>query len=294
MSKLSFYLVDVFAREKFAGNQLAVVLNASSLSSEHMQQIANEMHFSETAFVLSNRQRNGGYDVRIFTPARELPFSGHPTLGTAYVIKHLVAEEAVNRVVLNLMIGHIPVVFEKDAESEEVGWMEQVQPSFGITFCLEEFSQILQLSASVFDVHFPIQAVSTGLPFIIVPLKKLDAVRNAKINLDRLDDLAKLTRAGILVFCPQTYDDKNDLNVRVFADMYGVPEDPATGSGNGCLAAYLSQHRYFGSDRVDIRVEQGCEIRRPSLLLLRTQAEKHKIRVLVGGKVIPVARGELI
>lgn len=294
MPNMSFCLVDVFAQEKYAGNQLAVVLNASSLSFEHMQQIANEMHFSETSFLLSNRQRNGGYDVRIFTPARELPFAGHPTLGTAYVIKHFVAEEAVDRVVLNLMIGQVPVVFEKDNEDEEVAWMEQAQPSFGIIFRVEEFSRILQLSTDAFDVRFPIQAVSTGLPFIIVPLKTLDAVRNAKINHDKLDELAKLTNAGILVFCPQTYDKKNDLNVRVFADMYGVPEDPATGSGNGCLAAYLSQHRYFGSDKIDVKVEQGCEIKRPSLLLLRTQDEEQKIRVLVGGKVIPVARGELI
>jgi trans-2,3-dihydro-3-hydroxyanthranilate isomerase len=293
MSKLSFYLVDVFAQEKFAGNQLEVVLNASSLSSEHMQHIANEMHFSETSFVLSNRKQNGGYDVRIFTPARELPFAGHPTLGTVYVIKHWLQRRLLIEWGLNLMIGQVPVVFEKDAESEAVAWMEQVQPSFGITFRVEEFSQILQLPNDVFDVRFPIQAVSTGLPFIIVPLKTLDSVRNAKIDQDRLAELAKLTQAGVLVFCPQTYDERNDLNVRVFADMHGVPEDPATGSGNGCLAGYLSQHRYFGSDRVDVRVEQGCEIKRPSLLLLRAKAEEQKIHVLVGGKVIPIAKGEL-
>jgi trans-2,3-dihydro-3-hydroxyanthranilate isomerase len=231
--------------------------------------------------------------VRIFTPARELPFAGHPTLGTAYVIKHWLQRRLLIEWGLNLMIGQVPVVFEKDAESEAVAWMEQVQPSFGITFRVEEFSQILQLPNDVFDVRFPIQAVSTGLPFIIVPLKTLDSVRNAKIDQDRLAELAKLTQAGVLVFCPQTYDERNDLNVRVFADMHGVPEDPATGSGNGCLAGYLSQHRYFGSDRVDVRVEQGCEIKRPSLLLLRAKAEEQKIHVLVGGKVIPIAKGEL-
>ncbi len=294
MPRLSFYLVDVFAREKFVGNQLAVVLDSSSLSSERMQQIANEMHFSETSFVLSSRQQKGGYDVRIFTPARELPFAGHPTLGTAHVIKHFISKENVDRVVLNLMIGQVPVVFEKDTQGEEVAWMEQARPSFGIVFSVEEFSQILQLPKDAFDVRFPIQAVSTGLPFIIVPLKTLEAVRKAKINHDRLDDFANLTQAGILVFCPRTYDEENDLDVRVFADMYGVPEDSATGSGNGCLAAYLLQHRYFGNDAVDVRVEQGYEINRPSLLLLRAQAEEMNIRVRVGGKVIPVAKGELI
>ncbi len=294
VSMLSFYLVDVFAQEKFAGNQLAVVRDASALSSDRMQQIANEMHFSETAFVLSDFQRNGGYDVRIFTPASELPFAGHPTLGTAYVIKHFVAGETVGRVVVNLKVGQIPVVFEKDAENGEVAWMEQFPPTFGKIFSVEEFSRILQLSENAFDGRHPIQVVSTGLPFIIVPLKTLDAVRNAKINRDRLDALAKSTHAGILVFCPQTYDKKNDLNVRVFADMYGVPEDPATGSGNGCLAGYLSQHRYFGGNKIDVKVEQGYEIKRPSLLLLRAQTKEQRINVQVGGRVIPVANGRLI
>ena len=294
VSKVIFYLVDVFAQERFAGNQLAVVPDASALSSERMQQIANEMHFSETAFVISDFQRNGGYDVRIFTPACELPFAGHPTLGTAYVIKHFVAGEAVDRLVVNLKAGQIPVIFEKDVENVEVAWMEQVAPTFGRVFSVEEFSKILQLADDAFDVQYPIQVVSTGLPFIIIPLKTLDAVRNAKINRDRLDELAKSTQAGILVFCPQTYDAKNDLNVRVFADMYGVPEDPATGSGNGCLAGYLSRYRYFGSDKIDIKAEQGYEIKRPSLLLLRAQAKEQKIHVKVGGKVVPVAKGELI
>ena len=294
MSKLSFYFVDVFAQEKFAGNQLAVFQNASALSSERMQQIANEMHFSETTFILSDFQRNGGYDVRIFTPASELPFAGHPTLGTAYVIKRFVAGETIEKVVLNLKVGQIPVVFKNDVENGEVAWMEQVQPAFGGIFRVEEFSKILQLTEDAFDVRYPIQVVSTGLPFIIVPLKTLDSVRNAKLNRDRLDELAKSSQAGILVFCPQTHDKKNHLNVRVFADMYGVPEDPATGSGNGCLAGYLSRYRYFGSDTIDIRVEQGYEIRRPSLLLLRAQTREQKIHVQVGGKVVPVAKGELI
>jgi trans-2,3-dihydro-3-hydroxyanthranilate isomerase len=293
MSALTFYLVDVFAEQKFAGNQLAVVTGAGSLTSERMQEIANEMHFSETTFILSDRQRDGGYDVRIFTPATEVPFAGHPTLGTAYVIKHFVAKEDADSVVLNLKVGQIWVRFEKDAGNREVVWMRQKSPVFGRTFGVARLASVLNLDEADFDGGFPIQEVSTGLPFVIVALRTLDAVRRARISLERLRELAKDVQAGILVFCPETYKEGNGLNVRVFVDLFGIPEDPATGSGNGCLAGYLSHHRYFGSDSVDVRVEQGYEIKRPSLLLLRAESKGEMIDVSVGGKVFLVASGKL-
>lgn len=294
MSRLTFYLVDVFAEQKYAGNQLAVVNSGAALSSEQMQEIANEMHFSETTFILSHQQRNGGFGVRIFTPATEVPFAGHPTLGTAYVIKRFIIKKPVRNVLLNLKIGQIPVSFEKVGASQEIAWMEQVPPTFGKTFTAPQLAQVLRLSVDDFDNRYPIQEVSTGLPFIIVPLKTLTAVKRAKINEERLLELAKEAKAGILVFCPETYNKGNDLNVRVFADLFGVPEDPATGSGNGCLAGYLSRYRYFGTDEVNARIEQGYEVRRRSLLLLKAENKAGNIRVHVGGKVILVATGKLV
>jgi trans-2,3-dihydro-3-hydroxyanthranilate isomerase len=291
MSDLIFYLVDVFAEEKYAGNQLAVVKDAGLLSSARMLKIANEMHFSETTFILSGQQRNGGYNVRIFTPSMEVPFAGHPTLGTAYVIKHFVTNEDVKSVVLNLKVGQIEVCFEKVKENQEIVWMKQMPPTFGKTFSDARLAAVLNLDETDFDGKYPIQEVSTGLPFIIVPLKTLDAVKRARINMDRLLELAKEVQAGILVFCPETYKEENSLNVRVFADLFGVPEDPATGSANGCLAGYLSHHCYFGSGKVNIRVEQGYEVRRPSLLLLKAESKDAKIDVYVGGKVFLVASG---
>jgi len=291
MSDLVFYLVDVFAEEKFAGNQLAVIMNAGLLSSEQMQRIANEMHFSETTFVLSDKKRNDGYEVRIFTPFMEIPFAGHPTLGTAYIIKHFIAGNDASNVVLNLKAGQIPVYFEQKQANQEILWMKQLPPTFGKTFEIPQLAEVLQLNEADFDSRYLIQEVSTGLPFIIVPLKTLDAVRRAKINMGCL--LKIETQAGILIFCPQTYHKGNDLNVRVFVDLFGTPEDPATGSGNGCLAGYLSRHRYFGTDRVDARVEQGYEVRRPSLLLLKAKSTEEEIHVQVGGKVILVAKGKL-
>lgn len=293
MSGLPFYLVDVFAEQKYAGNQLAVVNSGAALSSSQMQEIANEMHFSETTFILSERKRNGGFDVRIFTPSQEVPFAGHPTLGTAYVIKRFIMKKPVNSVLLNLKVGPIPVSFEKAEAHQETFWMEQVPPTFGKTFSLQRLAQVLKLDADDFDSHYPIQEVSTGLPFIIVPLKTLTAVKQARVSEEHLYEIAKEVKTGILVFCPETYNKGNHLNVRVFADLFGVPEDPATGSANGCLAGYLSHYRYFGTDKVNARVEQGYEVRRRSLLLLRAENKAGKTRVCVGGKVILVAEGKL-
>ena len=294
MQGLKFYLLDVFAEKKYAGNQLAVVRNASALSSVQMQRIANEMHFSETTFILSDEEHDGGYDVRIFTPANELPFAGHPTLGTAYVIRHDIINQSVNRVLLNLKVGQIPVTFEKDGLGQEMLWMKQIPPTFGETFDAARISEALSLDVKDVDSRFPIRQVSTGIPFIIVPLKTLDAVKRARVDRERHERLTKAAQADILVFSPETYRKENNLNVRVFVDLYGIPEDPATGSGNGCLAGYLSQYRYFGSDVVDVRVEQGCEMGRPSLLHLKAGKGRDEIQVRVGGKVVMVANGELV
>ncbi|MGA3192782.1 MAG: PhzF family phenazine biosynthesis protein [Candidatus Bathyarchaeia archaeon] len=294
MRSLEFCLLDVFAEEKYAGNQLAVFRNARALSKVQMQKIANEMHFSETTFILSDEERDGGYDVRIFTPANELPFAGHPTLGTAYVIRHHVLNRTVKKVLLNLKVGQIPVTFEKDTAGNEILWMKQIPPAFGETFDAVGISEALCLEVKDVDSRFPIQEVSTGTPFTIVPLKSLEAVKRARVNRERHEKLTKAAQTGILVFSPETYEKENDLNVRVFVDLFGIPEDPATGSGNGCLAGYLSRYRYFGSDIVDIRVEQGCEIRRPSLLRLKARKRLNEIQVHVGGKVVMVANGELV
>jgi trans-2,3-dihydro-3-hydroxyanthranilate isomerase len=294
MRGLAFYLVDVFAEEKYAGNQLAVIRNAGMLSSTQMQRIANEMHFSETAFILSDQKRNDGYDVRIFTPATEMPFAGHPTLGTAYVIKHNVVDQTIDKVVLNLKVGQIPVTFEKNRENQEILWMKQMPPTFGKSFDARKTSEMLNLDVNEIDSKYPVQEVSTGVPFVIIPLKTLDAVKRVRIDKDRKLELTKGTQAEILVFCPETYKKENSLNVRVFVDLYGIPEDPATGSANGCLAGYLSRYRYFGGDLVGVRVEQGYEIGRPSLLHLKAENREGEMHVYVGGKVVMVASGELI
>ncbi len=295
MARFTFYLVDVFAEEKYAGNQLAVVRNAKKLSSTKMQRIAKEMHFSETTFILSDEKRNGGFDVRIFSPEKELPFAGHPTLGTAYVIQREIIKKPIENVLLNLKVGQIPVSFSYVGENPDILFMKQMQPTFGQTFGAEAISQVVSLDAGEIDKRFPVQEVSTGVPCIIVPLKTLSALKRARISKDKYFDFIKNIQAkAILIFCPETYHRENDLNVRVFADYFGVPEDPATGSANGCLAGFLVKHHYFRGEKIDIRVEQGYEIGRPSLLLLRAESKRKSVNVFVGGRVVMVAKGEII
>jgi len=293
MNKFTFYILDVFAEEKYAGNQLAVVRAAGALSDNQMQRIAKEMNYSETTFILSDEQRDGGYDVRIFTPAFEVPFAGHPTLGTAYVIKREIIEKAIDRVDLNLKVGQIPVTFE--GGDDGILWMKQNEPTFGQSVEPEPISEVLGIDKIDIDERFSIQEVSTGLFFMIVPLKTLDAVKRVKADREKYFRLIENLQAkGIFVFCPETYSQENNLNARMFFDCYGIREDPATGSANGCLAGYLVKHRYFGSSQIDIRVEQGYEIGRPSLLYLRAEEKAGKIDVSVGGRVVMVAKGELV
>ena len=288
-------MVDVFTEGKYAGNQLAVFRGAKALSDTEMQRIAKEMNFSETTFILSDKKHGNGYDVRIFTPETELPFAGHPTLGTAYVIQQEIVKEPVNKIVLNLKVGPIPVTFSYVEGHPDVLWMKQLSPIFGQTFTVESISQVLGLDVREIDDRFPVQDVSTGVPCIIVPLKTLHALKQARISRERYFEFIKGIQAKtILIFCPETYSEENQLNVRFFADFYGVPEDPATGSANGCLAGYLVKHRYFGKSQIDIRVEQGYEIGRPSLLRLKANEREEGIDVHVGGNVAKVAKGELI
>jgi trans-2,3-dihydro-3-hydroxyanthranilate isomerase len=295
MVKRTFYIADVFAEEKYAGNQLAVIRNAGTLTDAEMQLIAREMNYSETTFILSDDIQGGGYDVRIFTPKEEVPFAGHPTLGTAYVIQREILKEPAQEIILNLKVGQIPVTFDFSSKDNDTLWMKQNQPVFGQTLEAATVARVLNIEESDIDSRFPIQDVSTGLPFFIVPVKTLAAVKKARINRDKYLELIENTHAkAIFIFCPETYFRENDLNARAFVDCYGIPEDPATGSANGCLAGYLVKYRYFGTDRIDIRVEQGYEVDRPSLLFLRAQDKADTIDVSVGGKVVLVARGELL
>jgi trans-2,3-dihydro-3-hydroxyanthranilate isomerase len=285
---MDFTIVDVFAEQPYAGNQLAVFRGAAGLSDEQMQTLAREMNFSETTFILSDTPRDGGYDVRIFTVEEELPFAGHPTLGTAYVIRRDIA--AADQIVLNLKVGQIPVDFMPDG----LVWMQQKPPTFGEIYDPEQVAPLIGVNADDIDTRFPIQIVSTGVPFPIIPLKTREAVVRARLNNGMYHEWRTATgRDKVFLFCAEPYDADNHLNARMF---WGSGEDPATGSANGCLAGYLVKHRYFGTDSINVRVEQGYEIKRKSVLYLRAAPntdDPNVIDVRVGGRVQNMASGRL-
>jgi trans-2,3-dihydro-3-hydroxyanthranilate isomerase len=293
MSLLKFVILDVFATERFTGNQLAVFLNCGDLSTELMQKIAREINYSETTFIKSSELTDGGYDVRIFTPTTELPFAGHPTLGTAFAIQQEIIKEPIECIKLNYQVGQISVKINYLDSQPDILWMQQKSPEFFEPVKATDIAPVLGVETTDIDSRYPIVPVSTGLPFIIVPLTSLTAVSKAKLNLHLYNSLvANLPAQAILIFCPETVSRDRALHARVFTECFGIPEDPATGSGNGCLAAYLWRYRYFEREDVDIAVEQGVELGRASLLYLRAQSVGDNIDVRVGGRVVNIARGE--
>lgn len=295
MTNIPFLILDVFATGKYTGNQLAVCLAAGDLTDVQMQQIAREINFSETTFVTSQEPVNGGYNTRIFTPTTELPFAGHPTLGTAFAIQQEMIKDTVERVNLNYQVGQIPVDLNYVGGDLDILWMHQQQPKFYDAVAVELLAAVIGVSPTDIDARYPIEPISTGLPFIVVPLKTLAAVSQAKLNLNLYaNSVANLPAQAILIFCPETIYSSRQLHVRVFTECFGIPEDPATGSANGCLAAYLAKYQYFGSPNLDITVEQGIEMGRSSLLYLRANYTSTNCPVSIGGRVINIAKGEFI
>jgi trans-2,3-dihydro-3-hydroxyanthranilate isomerase len=290
-----FYIVDVFAERPYTGNQLAVVLGAENLSDETMQQIAAETNYSETTFVTSAPESDGGYRVRIFTPAREIAFAGHPILGTAWVLRHHVPSAASGPVRLNLAVGQVPVTFEVSAEGEEVAWFLAPPVAPGATCPIGPMAAALGLSPDDIATDSPVQQITAGISAMIVPLRNLDALRRSKLDLDAYAPLAAQGFPPLVYqFCRQTHHPQNDLCVRFFFEAHGVREDPATGNGAAFLGAYLLEHGLLGGADLSLRIEQGYEVRRPSLVMLRARMHNGSREVSVGGRVIPTLQGELL
>jgi len=288
-------MVDVFAETSYTGNPLAVIVSEQPLPCEVMQKIAAEMNFSETTFVNSVPDDDGGYRVRIFTPAREIAFTGHPILGTAWVIRHYLVGERNQQLRLNLAVGTVVVSFETSTNGKDIVWFVAPSMSLGAISNVDLIATALGLAVNDIDVIAPVQVVSAGTSAIMVPLCSLEALRRSKLDLDAF---TPLENAGfpplVYLFCKQTHKSENDLCVRFFFEAYGVREDPATGNGAAFLGAYLLAHHYFGGAALSLKIEQGHEVRRPSLIRLRAQMQKDNFEVKVGGYVVPTIQGELL
>lgn len=297
MARSPFHLVDVFAERRYAGNQLAVVESRGSLSDEEMLSITREMNYSETTF-LEGDPVDGAWPVRIFTQKEEIPFAGHPTLGTAAVLRERF--DAGDDVTLRLGVGDIPVEVRPDGESAESGdgakayWMTQNAPEFGEELDHARLARVLGLEADAVDREWPVQVVSTGLPAVLVPLTNRDALERVRVDRPAYDALYDDTGVeNVFPFCADPREDDHDVAARMFSPGHGLYEDPATGSANGNLAGYLARHRYFGSGEVAASVEQGYEMGRPSVLRLEAE-DGDQVRVRVGGRVEFVAEGRLL
>lgn len=286
---MEFYIVDVFAEQKYQGNQLGVVIPSEPISDKEMQNIANELNYNETTFILSGKLDNEGYDVRIFTPDIEVPFAGHPTIGTAFIIKELYENDKnIEFITLNLGVGQINVYLDNDYLT-----MKQNQPQFKqVIKDPTIISNILNIDLDELDTRLPIQVVSTGLPAVIVPVKSTDSLNNCSINHRFYQDFIEQTiKSNIIIFSTESLKDKHLLNTRVYLDDSGFPEDPATGSANGNLAAYLSYYNFFDSNHVKYEVVQGVNMGRPSKLNIEFTKNKNSYDILVGGKVFLIAKG---
>lgn len=290
-----FYIVDVFADRPYSGNPLAVVISSQTLSDETMQQFAAEMNFSETTFVKLVPEDNGGYRVRIFTPAREIAFAGHPILGTAQIIRQHIVNKPCSQVLLNLANNQISVTFETSADNRNVAWFLAPPISLGASTECDSIAAALGVLPEDIETKAPIQVMSAGTSALIVPLRSLDALKRSMLDLEAFAILADDGFPPLVyLFCQQTHESQNDLCARFFFEANGVREDPATGNGAAFLGAYLMEHNYFNESNLSIRIEQGYEIHRPSLVLLRTLIKDGERKIYVGGSVIPTVEGELL
>jgi trans-2,3-dihydro-3-hydroxyanthranilate isomerase len=300
MPDLDYFVTDVFTDMPLGGNPLAVVMNTCALRTERMQAIAREFNLSETTFVerrSAEIERAEGVRVRIFTTQEELPFAGHPTLGTASVLK-LHAPETIkdNTITLTLNVGRVPVRFE-DHAGDSVGLfgeMTQRDPEFGKELDRAEVAPLLGLAVEDLDPTLTPQIVSTGNAFAIVVLRTVQALEKLKVRQDEATAWLREHEARwFYVLAPaHDYEQGPQEQWRARMQFYGG-EDPATGSAAGCAISYLVARGTVISDR-RVHLRQGVEIGRPSDLFLTARNEMARVTdVRVGGSTVLVAKGQL-
>ncbi len=290
LRKFAFVQLDVFTTTPLEGNMLAVFTDARGLSDSEMQRIAKEMNLSETTFILPRdpqAEREQGVKVRIFAVTEELPFAGHPTLGTAATLHKASGAE---NVTLDLKVGKVPVTFLRTEEGA-FGEMRQPDPEFGAMHDREAVARATGISTKDFDENLPIQTVSTGLPFTIAPLRSLEVIQKLHIDHNRATEY--LQRSGGQFFywvAQETVDPKARVHARM---LFYNGEDPATGSAAGCAAAWMVAHGVIKPGESAL-IEQGVEMKRPSKIFVRAdKAGDRVINVRVGGYTVEVLRGEL-
>lgn len=279
--KYNFYQVDVFTDQPLEGNPLAVFVDGSGLDATTMLKIAREMNLSETTFIVPASDPGADFDLKIFTPQAEIPFAGHPTLGTAHVLfatgKINPSKEAVT---FNMGVGNIRVT-----RHEKSFFMEQPEAKFEAPCpSHDRLVNALSLDSSAICPGWPVQVVSTGFPALLVPLKSRDRIRGIKLKTHLLNEVLQGTNM-LYAFTLETESPESTVHVRAFAPALGIPEDPATGSVAGALGAYLAQHQVIDEKRLNhIQIEQGYAMGRPSLIQVKVDQKDGIISgIEVGG-----------
>jgi trans-2,3-dihydro-3-hydroxyanthranilate isomerase len=292
LKELEYALVDVFAEQPLEGNPLAIFTDATGLTTVEMQALARETNLAETTFVLPEESAETGVRVRIFTTQEELPFAGHPTLGTAaWLYFNHPALRGAAEITLNLNAGPITVRFEapQPGKAGVFGTMRQRDPSFGMVHAREDAARALGVALDDLDPSLPIQTVSTGLPFCIVPFRTLEAI--GRLSVPPAASQAYLARTDAKFFyCTTRAASNSDADFHSRMQFYNG-EDPATGSASGCAIAYLVKHGGVASGHATV-FEQGVEMKRPSRICVSALELDGKVMdVFVGGRTIWVASG---
>jgi trans-2,3-dihydro-3-hydroxyanthranilate isomerase len=288
---LPFSQVDVFTSKPFEGNSLAVFADGRGLSEDQMQAIAREMNLSETTFILPRdaaTEKERGVRVRIFTVQEELPFAGHPTLGTAFQLR---GSCGAKEIVLELNVGRVPVQFTEAAGQPVFGEMTQIDPKFGEIHDREAVVRACGLLDGDVDPSLPIQTVSTGVAFTVVPLRGLEVARRLQVDAKGSAEYLSRSEGKFFYFVTrETVDPAARLHARM---MFYGSEDPATGSAAGCTAAWMVKHGVAKPDE-QVLIEQGIEMLRPSRIFVRASLKDNEVvNVRVGGNVVEVLRGEV-
>lgn len=302
---LSFLQYDVFTGEPLTGNQLAVFLDARGLAADRMQALAREMNFPESTFILPPETPGTDVRMRIFTPATELPMAGHPTIGSTFALAHTgVIRPGASRFVFGLGIGPIPVDLEWEGSRLRFAWMTQLNPTFGPALLgpslepRDAVARAIGLDAGDLTADLPVQEVSCGVPFLIVPIRSQEAVDRALSDASAFRRLTASTGIDLPIFffaisppgSPET------VYSRMFAPEFGIMEDPATGSASGPLGCYLVRHRLVSGDAAPrIISRQGVAMGRPSRIHISIATRGDEIvEVKVGGEAVLVAKGEML
>lgn len=301
MRTLHFKHVDVFASKPLQGNPLAVFSDAADSSGEEMQSIAREFNLSETTFVSNPTSSEANYKMRIFTPGMELPFAGHPSIGTAYVLakegRRFPLTKPVTHVNQEIGIGVLALEIEYDGSKIGRVDMTQGTPKMGRKVeDLQRLADLLRIAVKDIEgTRLSPQVSSTGVNQLMVPISRLSVVSKLRPDLNGLVDFAKEMEceAGVYIFTRETIDEEADVHARFFAPDVGVSEDPATGSAAGALGAYLAHSQSLPHDNGKFIVEQGIEIGRPSTIHVQTLQGVGGLVVKVGGNVVDVIEGEI-